>query len=146
MIQNYFHQLFYLGHLNYRNCLRLQKQRTKWINHYFLKGKILHFKCKSIFIIWLCVCACNQIKISDVLQWQIQKAYASMTNKIHLYFSADGPMLLLLLSRFSRVRLCATPWTVSHQAPPSMGFSRQKYWSGVTLPYLDGHIIYLPIL
>ena len=90
-------------------------------------------------------------------------------------------MLLLLLSRFSRVRLCdcidgsppgspfpgilqartlewvaisfsnawnwkvkvkslsrvwpsATPWTAAHQAPPSMGFSRQEYWSGVPLP------------
>ena len=34
----------------------------------------------------------------------------------------------------SRVRLSATPWTVAHQAPPSMGFSRQEYWSGVPLP------------
>ena len=38
-------------------------------------------------------------------------------------------MLLLLLSHFSRVQLCATPWTAAHQAPPSMGFSRQEYWS-----------------
>ena len=30
----------------------------------------------------------------------------------------------------SRVRLFVTPWTVAHQAPPSMGFSRQEYWSG----------------
>ena len=30
----------------------------------------------------------------------------------------------------------ATPWTAAHQAPPSMGFSRQKYWSGVPLPSL----------
>ena len=34
----------------------------------------------------------------------------------------------------SRVRLLVTPWTAAHQAPPSMGFSRQKYWSGVPLP------------
>ena len=45
-------------------------------------------------------------------------------------------MLLLLLSHFSRVRLCATPWTAAHQAPPSMGFSRQEYWSGAHGPYL----------
>ena len=31
----------------------------------------------------------------------------------------------------SRVRLLATPWTAAHQALPSMGFSRQEYWSGV---------------
>ena len=34
----------------------------------------------------------------------------------------------------SRVRLLATPRTAAHQAPPSMGFSRQEYWSGVPLP------------
>ena len=35
----------------------------------------------------------------------------------------------------SHVQLFATPWTVAHQAPPSMGFSRQEYWSG--LPFLS---------
>ena len=39
----------------------------------------------------------------------------------------------LLLSRLSRVRLLATPGTAAHQAPASMGFSRQEYWSGVPL-------------
>ena len=39
--------------------------------------------------------------------------------------------LLLLLSHFSRVQLCVTPWTAASQAPLSMGFSRQEYWSGV---------------
>ena len=34
----------------------------------------------------------------------------------------------------SRVRLFETPWSAAHQAPPSMGFSRQEYWSGVPLP------------
>ena len=34
----------------------------------------------------------------------------------------------------SRVRLFATPWTVAHQAPLSMGFSRQEYWSGLPFP------------
>ena len=34
----------------------------------------------------------------------------------------------------SHVRLCVTPQTAAHQAPPSMGFSRQEYWSGVPLP------------
>ena len=34
----------------------------------------------------------------------------------------------------SRVRLLATPWTAAYQAPPSMGFSRQEYWSGVPVP------------
>ena len=42
--------------------------------------------------------------------------------------------MLLLLSRFSRVRLFATPWTAAYQAPPSMGFPRQESWSGLPLP------------
>ena len=42
--------------------------------------------------------------------------------------------LLLLLSRFSRVRLCATPETAAHQAPPSLESSRQEHWSGLPLP------------
>jgi len=41
----------------------------------------------------------------------------------------------------SRVWLCATPWTVAHQAPPSMGFSRQEYWSGVPLPSLISNVL-----
>ena len=34
----------------------------------------------------------------------------------------------------SHVRLFVTPWTVAHQTPPSMGFSRQEYWSGLPFP------------
>ena len=37
---------------------------------------------------------------------------------------------------FNRVRLFATPWTVAHQAPPSLGVSRQEYWSGLPFPSL----------
>ena len=43
--------------------------------------------------------------------------------------------MLLLLSHFSLVRLCVTPQTAAHQAPPSLGFPRQEHWSGLPLPY-----------
>ena len=43
-------------------------------------------------------------------------------------------LLLLLLSHFSRVRLYVTPQTAAHEAPPSLGFSRQEHWSGLTFP------------
>ena len=43
-------------------------------------------------------------------------------------------LLLLLLSRFSHVQLCATPEMAAHQAPPSLGFSRQEHWSGLPFP------------
>ena len=46
----------------------------------------------------------------------------------------DKSVLLLLLSHFSRVRLCVTPWTAAHHAPPSLGFSRQEHWSGLPFP------------
>ena len=42
--------------------------------------------------------------------------------------------LLLLLSRFSSVRLCATPQMAAHQAPPSLGSSRHEHWSGLPFP------------
>ena len=55
-------------------------------------------------------------------------------------------LLLLLLSRFSFVRLCATPGMATHQAPPSLGFSKQEHWSGLPLPSLicsiNGHKFY----
>ena len=41
----------------------------------------------------------------------------------------------------SRVQLLATSWTADYQAPPSMGFSRQEYWSGVPLPSLVCSIV-----
>ena len=43
-------------------------------------------------------------------------------------------LLLLLLSRFSRVRLCATPQVAAHQATRSLGFSRQEHWTGLPFP------------
>ena len=50
-----------------------------------------------------------------------------------------------MLSHFSHVRLFATLWTVGHQAPWSMGFSRQEYWSGLPCPPPgDQHLPSLP--
>ena len=71
-------------------------------------------------------------KVGWLLFWLIargRKAYLlhilfrHSTNKIHESDVNVALLLLLLLSRFSRVRLCATPSTAAHQAPPSLGFS-----------------------
>ena len=43
-------------------------------------------------------------------------------------------LLKVKVKSLSHVRLFATPWTVACQAPPSMGFSRQEYWSGLPFP------------
>ena len=49
------------------------------------------------------------------------------------YFN-QSKLLRSLLGYFSRVWLCATPETAAHQAPPSLGFSRQEHWSGLPFP------------
>ena len=48
---------------------------------------------------------------------------------MHLYVSERKKVRSL-----SRVQLFATPWTVAYQAPPSMEFSRQEYWRGLSFP------------
>ena len=54
-------------------------------------------------------------------------------------------MCTCVLCHFSHVQLFVTPCTAAYQAPPSMGFSRQEYWSGVPLPSLYS-TFYMPIL
>ena len=53
---------------------------------------------------------------------------------LKLFKMGQGLLLLLLLSRFSHVRLCVTPKTAAQQAPPSLGFSRQEHWSELPFP------------
>ena len=80
-----------------------------------------------------------ELHVSNLLniRWIIEKAKELQEN---IYFSlidyikAFGCILLLLLSRFSRVRLCVTPQMAAHQAPPSLGFSRQEHWNGLPFP------------
>ena len=58
-----------------------------------------------------------------------------------------SPMHACMLSRFSCVQLCVTPWTAAHQVPLSMGFSRQEYWSGVipSPQYISIHCQLFPV-
>jgi len=52
--------------------------------------------------------------------------------KFHFYFL--DLFVVVVVQSLSRVQLFATPWTIAHQAPLSMGFSRQEYWSGLPFP------------
>ena len=61
-----------------------------------------------------------------------------LENRLDISFK-EILLLLLLLSRLSRVRLCATPEMAAHQAPPSLGFSRQEHWSGLPFPFPGDH-------
>ena len=60
--------------------------------------------------------------------------YWKLTLKVHFSFWLWFACLCRVLSRFSLVGLFVTPRTVAHQAPLSMGFSRQEYWSGLSCP------------
>ena len=67
-------------------------------------------------------------KISTVELWTLN------LESLAIWECRQGNSLLLLLSCFSCVQLCATPWTEAYQASPSMEFSRQEHWSGVPFP------------
>ena len=54
--------------------------------------------------------------------------------KVRVYLASFSSSTLLLLSRFSRVWICATPKMAAHQTAPSLVFSRQEHWSGLPFP------------
>ena len=83
----------------------------------------------ALIIDLLCGFFCGR-KLSSVVGLGNQAAGASPNMETFLCNVDLG----LLLSRFSRVWLCATPQTAAHQAPPSLGSSRQKHWSGLPFP------------
>ena len=63
-----------------------------------------------------------------------QKFSAETVHMVKIKYLTHYFKLAKLLSRFSRVQLCATPETAAHQAPPSLGSSRQEHWSGLPFP------------
>ena len=65
--------------------------------------------------------------------WELEPTDVLVPSR-HCSFQTLWLLLLLLLSHVSRVRLCVTPQTAAHQAPPSLGFSRQEHWSGLPFP------------
>ena len=83
-----------------------------------------------------CVCLTSSVLISPQ---SVKVPSHPHTPKEHRYSplscdSLKALLLLLLLNHFSRVQLCTTPETAAHQAPPSLGFSRQEHWSGLPFP------------
>ena len=80
-----------------------------------------HFSC-----VRLCVTPQTSSPVPGILQ-------ARTLEWVAISFSSAAKWDVKVKS-LSRVRLFETPWTAAYQAPPSMGFSRQEYWSGVPLP------------
>ena len=99
-----------------------------------------------LHVLWIWTYVLHQVSIYQVWQGHTERSSTALKTPFSSYvfpppwslatsnvFSVSM-LLLLLLSHFSRVRLLVTPWTAAYQAPPSMEFSRQEYWSGVPLP------------
>ena len=72
-----------------------------------------------------------QLQNSSLLLLMLQHSEMSL---LYFPFCIFAWAVYATLSHFSRVRLCVTPQTAAHQAPPSLGFSRQEHWSGLAFP------------
>ena len=100
-------------------------------NKYLLTPAIKKKKRKSLSHVWLFAIP-GQYAVPPSMGFSRQEYWSGLP------FPSPAPamllLLLLLLSRFSRVRLCVTPEMAAHQAPPSLGFSRQEHWRGLPFP------------
>ena len=110
-----------------------------------LPGKPICLPAAAAKSLQLCLTLCDPIDgsprgspVPGILQ-------ARTLEWVAIAFSNAGKWKVKLKS-LSLVRLLAIPWTAVHQAPPSMGFSRQEYWSGVPLPSPIGAYIWAMIL
>ena len=74
------------------------------------------------------------VKMIQNLEIKMESKINSQETRIETMQERFNKDLLLLLSHFSCVQLCVTPETAAHQAPPSLGFSRQEHWSGLPFP------------
>ena len=121
---------------NFRFCVRaiylmyIIHDKDIYIGMYIYLYSVLIYRYVHIFIHLYCLVGEH---ILVLVWWWWFKSLSHiwlLYSCIRLFFS----MLLGLLSRFSHVQLCATPQTAAHQAFPSLGFSRQDYWSGLPFP------------
>jgi len=81
--------------------------------------------CDVYVSVYMCVCVCMCICVCMSV---------CMCIYVCVYMCVCVYVCVCTLSRFSLVQLCVTPWAVSRQAPLSMGFPRQEYWSGLPCP------------
>ena len=123
----------------------LQAQEQYWSAGLQSRGDILTGKWSQEIIHWLMTLS-TCISFPHLLASYVLRSIGTMTphspsscTQPGICFSPFLPhtplsFLLWKVNSLSRVRLFATPWTVAYQAPPSMGFSRQEYWSGLPFP------------
>ena len=89
-------------------------------------------------VVFLVFFICDYLSSSSALEasWEWRPCHLFIKKFV---YPRKYSVYVCMLSCFSCVRLCATPWTVAHQAPLSMGFSWQEYWSGLPCPP-PGHL------
>ena len=95
---------------------------------------------------------CNSMMLLAMLcratqGWQvIMESYDKMAHgkkewqTIRVFFPWEPMKVKVKVNSLSPVQLSATPWTITYQAHPSMGFSRQEYWSGMPLPSPNNYL------
>ena len=121
----------------YRNHLTGHPSKTdsfgkNWLSAYHFSGSVLVCTTTTAKSLQSCPTLCHPIDsppgspVPGILQARTQEWVAISFSNARKW---KGKVKSL-----SRVRLSATPWTAAFQAPPSMGFSRQEYWSGVPSP------------
>ena len=116
-------------------CIRWPKY---WSFSFSIKASNEYSGLISFKIGWFVLCAV-QGTLKSLLQHHKLKASTLWCSAFFRgsYSQSHFPqnsLFMLLLSHFSRVRLCATPEMAAHQAPQSLGFSRQEHWSGLPFP------------
>ena len=109
--------------------------------HQFYYAQIKFYLNTTTLIIYSCFCAIiTGLRICDHFEWMANRDLLyNAWNSAQCYVAAwmggkCGGECACVLSRFGRVLVCMTPWTVAHQAPLSMGFSMKEYWSGLPCP------------
>ena len=102
---------------------------------YSLPGSSIHeFFSKSI-LEWVAI-SCSRRSSRQGIEPLSPACPALQVDSLPLSYWGSPIPYMYMLRYFSCVQLCVTPWTVAHQAPLSMGFSRQEYWSGLPcLPF-----------
>ena len=126
----------------WRSLVGLQSKVSLWVGHDWSDLAAVAAAASSSLAFHMMYSAYKFKKQGDNIQpWSThfpiwnQSLQRIKRNENYLRVPENIPLLLLLLlSHFNRVRLCATPKTAAHQAPPSLGFSRQEHWSGLPFP------------
>ena len=113
-------------------------------------------------LLGFCICRLNQLQVENIQEKKNPRKFQSKTwifqtvNYFHIIYIVLGIIshpeikyrrgfkyraevickhwVKWVRKSLSRVQLFATPWTVAYQVPPSMGFSRQEFWSGLPFP------------